>query len=1245
VVVVDDKQATRDPKAQLTDAHGETVRDARDSGSRLRESLPPPVSLDRYELREVLGVGGMGRVYRAFDRETQAEVALKTLHHLDAEQMLLLKGEFRSLTGCAHRNLVELYELFVDGENCFFTLELIEGVPLDQYTAPPGSRRVFDSESAEYQRLLECVRQLCDGLRYLHDSGKLHRDLKPSNILVTRTGRVVILDFGLATRFDARGLEGFGASFAGTVPYMAPEQIWGMEPSPAMDCYALGVLLYELITGELPFPQASPLASLTEKQSARFRSPSLLVPSLPPAVSAVIGELLHTDPKRRADLDKVLRAFEIAGPTSLRPSRDEQFVGRVHELSFLRELFEAGPPERVHLIQVEGESGVGKTELLGRFMQSVQGTGALVLTGICQPAESVPYNVFDALVDGLSRHLRSLEPEQLRALRPRRSHALLQLFPVLGNVPGLHAETQSAPLPEPRELRRQGFAAFLELLGRLSHSRRLVLWLDDVQWGDVDSSHLFRELLTSPEAPDCLLFTSFRSGNDPGFRFLAEQRAIADELPEHQKAHLVLGPLTKDDSRALADQLLGARARGKKLQTLLREAGGSPFLLVQLARQMDVVLKRQDTPSLGNALRAQLAELPAEAATLLGVVATAGGPLARDVALEAASLNETARPLIHRLERSGLLRSTRIEEAAAVEPYHHRIREAILAGAPSDELRDYHRRLAVVLASRPAVDPEALLTHNLGAGELEAAATWAVRAARRAEATLAFDRAAERYKQALDLPPGPLSIGELHRCLGLALINAGRSAEAALSLERAAELAAEGSAGNGPQLGARLRVDAASHWLRSGHHDRGLALLLRCLQDVGAEWPSSPGRAYRASLLRRLLLMSTGMRAKAPREEDVHLQARLDTLWAATTSLSMMTPVYADHFGVLHLRETLAKGNTSRQVRALSYEAVCEASVGGASMAKRAQTLVARAAQLAEATGDAYDLAWVQLALGCCSWFACDWLKAAHHCNEAVNGFREHCRGAAWEQATSEVFRLSALTHLGQISELRQRLPLLLEDALARGDAFAANSYRLGHPSILWLVDDRPDVARGHLAEVERSWPKNNYNLHRYSHALTKVQLLLYEGDARAASEQIEREWPHLERHHILALEGARVELLQLRARASMARAESEGDAARHWRERAARHTQALARERTVQARAWAQLLTAALHAQRGEQARSQAALQSALEAFDAAGMTLYAGVVRFVRQDASGLLEHGVRVPARLAYTLAPGLVPAPAL
>jgi serine/threonine protein kinase len=230
---------------------------------------------ERFEVLAPLGHGGMGAVYRARDRERRMDVALKTLLSLNAEALVAFKREFRALQDLSHPNLVTMHELFSEGHDWFFTMELVEGIGFLGYVRRTTSardvspnaktvRRVAELDGAslggeswpgsicDEARLRACLPQLVLGLDALHAAGKVHRDVKPSNIMVTPSGRVVILDFGLVTDADRRA-QLSQQSIVGTVDYMAPEQAAGLPVGPPADFYALGVLLYEALTGTVPF--------------------------------------------------------------------------------------------------------------------------------------------------------------------------------------------------------------------------------------------------------------------------------------------------------------------------------------------------------------------------------------------------------------------------------------------------------------------------------------------------------------------------------------------------------------------------------------------------------------------------------------------------------------------------------------------------------------------------------------------------------------------------------------------------------------------------------------------------------------------------------------------------------------------------------------------------------------------------------------------------------------------------------
>jgi serine/threonine protein kinase len=223
---------------------------------------------DRFLIRRRLGAGGAGVVYEAYDREREERVALKTLLRSNPTTIYRFKREFRTLAGVAHQNLVSLYELIATDEAWFFTMELVDGVSfLDYVRAPTAS-------SANAGRVRAALGQVAKGLAVLHAAGRLHRDLKPSNVLVTRSGRVVILDFGIASELGSAEahLQTIEEGLSGTVAYMPPEQFLGEPMTTASDWYSVGIMLYEALVGRLPFAGDS-LRILTSKVLGELDAP------------------------------------------------------------------------------------------------------------------------------------------------------------------------------------------------------------------------------------------------------------------------------------------------------------------------------------------------------------------------------------------------------------------------------------------------------------------------------------------------------------------------------------------------------------------------------------------------------------------------------------------------------------------------------------------------------------------------------------------------------------------------------------------------------------------------------------------------------------------------------------------------------------------------------------------------------------------------------------------------------------
>src|SRR3989442_14376113 len=341
------------PRARLRDRRVPRARCPRGAlEADERRGVTPAPDHPRLGDLALLGTGSMGVVYRAYDKVLRQLVALKTLPRLDPEEVYWLKSEFRALADVRHTNLAELHELVVDETHCFFTMELVDGVDLLTFTGQLlGVARTADGDPARWAALDDCVRQLVAGVRAIHDAGKLHRDIKPANILVTPERRVVLLDFGLT--IPLRGGTGAGGDggVAGTFAYMAPEQAWGRPLSPKADWYSVGVVLYEALTGELPFLEAA--------ADRRLRDPRVRAPAVPERHGELVVALLDPDPARRPGADGILDrpAANPAAPPATSPPSGEEFVGRLGELHPLHRTFERTEHGAVS-VHVFGEYGL-----------------------------------------------------------------------------------------------------------------------------------------------------------------------------------------------------------------------------------------------------------------------------------------------------------------------------------------------------------------------------------------------------------------------------------------------------------------------------------------------------------------------------------------------------------------------------------------------------------------------------------------------------------------------------------------------------------------------------------------------------------------------------------------------------------------------------------------------------------------------------------------------------------------------
>jgi predicted ATPase/serine/threonine protein kinase len=716
---------------------------------------------ERFEIIRELGEGGMGIVYEARDRETDSVVALKSLRFLDAHALYRLKKEFRELTDIRHRNLVSLGELFCEGNRCFFTMELVRGHSFVDYVRGPSDSdaAVLAQDSAarggvtrldelcsqpppaggfDEPKLRNALAQLAHGVQALHAAGRIHRDIKPSNILVTDEGRVVLLDFGLVERIaelvdPSRKTEN---GIAGTAAYMAPEQAAEAPLGPPADWYSVGVVLYEALTGMLPFSGPAVRVMLV-KQSRDPTPTSQLVGDVPADLDRLTQRLLRCDPAERPGGAEIIHLVgtrtnptlpvQIENETTARAER-EPIVGRERELACLDSAFDETRNGHGLGLIIEGEPGIGKTALVEQFFEQTRQRmpDVVVLRGRCYDQEAVPFNAFDGIVDELSHYLKQLDELLAATLLPASISRLADVFPVLRRVPVVARMPPGwRAIESSRDRRREAFAVLRQLFAALADRVPLIVFIDDLQWADSDSLVLLESLLAEPDPPPLLLLATSRSTGEAGGRptLPPSVSALVRKLP--------LGSLSQTDCEQLLARLM--RATGDRGVTaagsLITEAAGNPLFLQELVRYAATRGAVDQHLRLEDVIFSRISDLNPSAIQLMEILAISSIPLTVDVVAHSAEmpLGECVR-WVRALRATQLVRVDGYGAERTVQPFHDRIRETIRrridAGADSrltpDGLRRLHLRIGRHLLAKRAHDPLDSrvfeVTHHLNLG-------------------------------------------------------------------------------------------------------------------------------------------------------------------------------------------------------------------------------------------------------------------------------------------------------------------------------------------------------------------------------------------------------------------------------------------------------------------------------------------------------------------------------------------------
>lgn len=1147
----------------------------------------------RLEYVRKLGEGGMGAVFLVFDRDLKANVALKLLPKVEASSLYRFKREFRALAELDHPNLVSLYELISEDDCWYFTMEYVEGVDFLTYVrrgtallnpgkdvntdrstilleeddstrprsndVPPANPAPHNPAPAEIDVRLTCeaFRQLTEGIHAIHQAGMLHRDIKPNNVLVRSDGTVMLLDFGLITRlaesqdssdhhasaaastFRRTGLSNpsMSGDIVGTVTYMAPEQAACEPLTEACDWYALGVMLYVTLTGRLPFGNSSDV--LQRKQKEDPVRPSTINPAAPPFLDKLCVGLLHRDPQRRPRYNEIIS--QITGPEAAAGDRAEvdfgrepKFIGRKAQMNQLHAAFRRCLQGELVTTVITGRSGVGKSKLIEQFLESTLEDGsAIVLTGRCFEQESVPFKALDSLVDSLCRYLQSLSELEIARLLPRNIGTVARLFPVLNQI-GAIAWQNTSKLSElsPHELRRLGFRAWCELIARFGNQRPVILYVDDVHWGDRDSIDAFQELWENHSGLRVMLILSYREEHSLLPEYADFLKKLESGLSSGRHVHIYVEPFDEKEARQMVQHYLGSTVRPDQIDRIVSHARGNPLFVQEMSLQYSNMIRRGESPKeidLADVLTRRVSILDDPTRQFLELLSIAGKPTPiQDILNSLSDLNEPQR-VISSLRRNHYIRGTGIRLNDLIMVFHDQIRESICAGLSPQRKQACHASLAATIAQHPEVDFETLAVHQEGAHDFPSAGESYFLAGRKAAVALALEHAVTLFRRAFELHPGFADREHAYRIeFAEALANAGQGYESANQFLGVAE--------KGPGTSRRHLLEcAATQFCVSGHTDAGRKLFGAILQEFGVRLRSHPLAVISSLIWQRFRLKLRGLKytLRDPADIDPKLIEQIDYMWDAASGLSFQEPVVVAWLQTRGLRLALQSGDSTRLIRAISWEAALTATTGPKGR-ENTERLLAIASSLADHLKTPYAQGMLRLGQGTAAFLHVRMQEAVEFLVEAEKLFSNGPVKAWWELATTRSLIVWSQMHMGNLIALRKITNDYMKDAETRGDRFVlSNLGSAGRPQI-HLANDSPDIAETQIQEIIGQFPYERFHQQHVSLLYSQTQIDLYLGRGLRAWNRFHENWGRLKNSMQLFNQLTRVSMIELRARSAL---------------------------------------------------------------------------------------------------------------
>jgi class 3 adenylate cyclase len=769
-------------------------------------NLPAAFASGRYRVQRLLGEGARKRVYLARDHRLDRDVALALIKNegLDDAGRARVQREAQAMARLGdHPHIVTVFDIGEEDGQAYIVSQYMAGGSVDDLLrGSVGSRQsaVGSEETvAAHGRAplstddaLRITQQICLALEHAHSRGVVHRDLKPGNVWLTTDGTAKLGDFGLALDVDQTRLTQMG-TMVGTAAYMAPEQALSGEVTDSADLYALGALLYELLTGRPPFLGDDVVAVISQHINTPPVAPSWHNPAITRELEALTLQLLAKSPAQRPASAAIVgeRLAQIASapsavvgtiPASPSPAVNPLdrlasgiFVGRDKETQQLRAAFDDALSGRGRILLVVGEPGIGKTRTAEELATYAQMRGAQVLWGRCHEGEGAP--AYWPWVNAIRAYVHQREPKLLAAeMGPGAADIAEVVSEVRDRLPGLPV----APRLEPEQARFRLFESVTAFLKNASRAKPLVVVLDDLHWADKPSLLLLEFFAREISDARLLLVGTYRDV-ELGRQHPLEQ-TLAELVRNQRGERVLLRGLSADDVARFIELTAGRTPPPALVEAVFRETEGNPFFITEVVRllQSDGRLDRADTVAswsveipqgVRQVIGRRLSTLSDRCNQVLTIAAVLGrefelrvlpgvSELTADVVAEALDEAEAARIIAPLPPVAGRYRFS-----------HALIRETLYSELRTAQRIRSHRRAAEVLETLYGGKSEphlAELAHHFceaaPGGDVDKAVDYAVRAAERASAQLAFEEAANHYERALQTLEVGTTIDSRRRC-------------------------------------------------------------------------------------------------------------------------------------------------------------------------------------------------------------------------------------------------------------------------------------------------------------------------------------------------------------------------------------------------------------------------------------------------------------------------------------------------